>query len=218
MMEIVKVLIGAVFGAVGTITALVWIPAKDKAELDLKHYDMALRILNDNVTCQIGIRRWAVNILNVHSPDPAKLPADAQESLIGNGCDSAKPAATLPPDPTKTAQVTVSGGLVAQISSLETQGLKALLDKDLTRSANQFAAAYRLWPVYRTTDEIQRYLKSRATNPPATEADWKVLYRSIGKCDLFGVDRDVQNEFAKAAGFTDAQALAAQADSRACAK
>ena len=73
-----------------------------------------------------------------------------------------------------------SGGLVAQISSLETQGVKALLDKDLMRSSNQFAAAYRLWPVYRTTDEIQRYLRSRAANPPTNDARGAKVMRCHG--------------------------------------
>lgn len=225
MMEIIRLVLSAALGAVGTLAALIWIPAKDQAELNLKHYDMALRILNDNVTCQVAIRQWAVNILNFHSPEPAKLPADAQKELVGKGCNSPEPAAVIPAPPVPVAQAqqivapqVALGGVVPQITALEGQGLKALIDKDLGRAAGHFAAAYRLWPVYRTTDEIQRYLRARSASPPRTDGEWKALYQSVAKCDLAGVDREMLNEFARAAGFGDSQAMAAQSDSAACAR
>lgn len=213
-----KLLSGVITGLIGLAAGLIayfWVPAKDKAELDLKYFDVAFRILENNVTCQIGIRTWAVQILNSHSPKEAQMTTDAQQQLIGKGCDSPKLAATLPQSNSAASQ-SDKGGLADQIGVLETQGLEAVLQKDLPSAVNRFATAYRLWPVYRNTDEILRILKEQNAKPPKDADEWTALYKRIANCDLFGVDEKTQDSFAKAAGLVDGHELTIKADTRAC--
>ncbi len=215
--KIGSVVINALVGAAAALSAYFWMPAKDKAELDLKFFDVAFKILNNNVTCQRAVRTWAVQILNSHSPREAQMSSDAQKELIGEGCESPKLAATLP-QATSTAPQTSGTGLTDQISVLESQGLDALLNKNLPIATNRFSAAYQLWPIYRNTDEIQRFLRARASKPPADEAEWKAIYSSVAKCDLFGADAEVLDKLAKAVGLADSRAMALQVDSKACGK
>jgi hypothetical protein len=215
--SILTIVASGLFGATGAVIAIFMMPAKDRAEIDLKHLDIALGILQNSASCDVTIRTWAVQILNSHS-GTAKMETDgSKNSLIGTGCNTSKPPSALPPSASAVTQMTRNGA-VDQIGVLETEGLSALLAKDLGRAADQFAAAYRLWPVYRNTDEIQRLLRARVSAPPGSDAEWRTLYAGIAKCDLFGVDEGVQSQLAVAAGFSSSREMARKVDPQACGK
>jgi hypothetical protein len=206
----------ALLASAASIGAFLYMPAKDRAEVDLKYVDIALNIVGNEKPCDKGIRTWAVLILNQHSPAEARLPAEAQASLIGGGCSpGATPATVLPLPPSATTSTNKSGS-VDKISAFETEGIAALLDKNLQDARDRFTSAYNLWPVYRTTDEVRRILAAQVGNPPKNEADWKTLYARIAFCDLSGVDDGVQDRLAKAAGLTDMHEMLVNADSRKC--
>jgi len=201
----VNVAVAAIVGLVGAVGAYLWLPAKDRADFQLKYINLALAILQTTEEQDPALRKWAVEILNAHSPNGVKMETDGEKNpLIGT---ARKPASTTLP-PTGTSRV-------EQISLLQTQGVKALLEKNHAAALSSFAAAYKIWPIYRTTDEIVEYLR-RVT--PTSDADWSKLYRTISKCDLFGVESATLVRLAAVAGYPDVAAMTRSIDNSQCAK
>ena len=76
---------------------------------------------------------------------------------------------------------------LSKINFWQTQGIKALLDRDLDQAVRAYRNAYALWPEFRNVDEIQRLLKSPQSSPK-DDKEWKNLYKQITRYDLRGVD------------------------------
>jgi hypothetical protein len=94
---------------------------------------------------------------------------------------------TTAPDADISRPVTDTGR-VAKIGLLQTKGINAVLNKDITEATQAYNSAYDLWPTFRNVDEIRGLLKS--TTPPSTNQDWKSLYQKIAQYDLRGVDQN----------------------------
>jgi hypothetical protein len=76
---------------------------------------------------------------------------------------------------------------LSKINFWQTQGVKALLDRDVDQAVKAYRNAYALWPEFRNLDEIQRLLKSPQSSPKDAK-EWKNLYKQIMRYDLRGVD------------------------------
>lgn len=154
-----------------------------------EYVQLGLSILRDPDTASY-LRKWGVKIVSEFAP--VKMEDDTKVALVDG--------AVLPEAVSSNTQ---SEGAVSAtsrtkaIGDLQTQGIRALLDKDLSTAILAYDHAYQLWPTFRNVDEIRRALV-QADKPG--ELDWRQLYGRIASMDLRGVSEDVQAQLAAAAG------------------
>src|SRR4051794_22244578 len=112
---------------------------------------------------------------------PTSIPlAPGGLAVIPGSTDSPSSSAESSP---RLATVLTSTQRLSKIDFWQTQGIKALLDRDLEQAVKAYGNAYALWPEFRNVDEIQRLLKSLHPSPK-NEQEWNNLYQKIAKYDL----------------------------------
>ena len=78
------------------------------------------------------------------------------------------------------------------LAKIETQGISALLNKDLKGASDAFDKAYKLWPTFRSVDEIRKAILNASNQPDSI--DWPQLYQQIAGMDLRGVPLHLQDQ------------------------
>ena len=164
---------------------------------------LGLSILRDPDTAP-NIRTWGVKIVSEY----AKVPMEEEtREAFAAGAVLPEAAAVVPLSSpaeqtgfgadVQTRVVASATSRTNAISELQTQGVRALLDKDLSAAISAYDQAYQLWPTFRNVDEIRRaLLQSDKLDGP----DWPQLYRQIASMDLRGVSEDVRAQVTAAAG------------------
>jgi hypothetical protein len=176
---------------------------------DREWVQVGLSILRDADTGS-NVRAWGVKIVSAYAKVPmeedtkralekgAVLPEAAVLQQAFSPMQQSAPIGQVASVPNQGAVAGSTTSRTKAIADLQTQGLQALLAKDLQTAISAYDQAYQLWPTFRNLDEIRRILlqSDRSPNGP----DWKPLYGRIAKMDLRGVSDDVQNQLKAAAG------------------
>jgi hypothetical protein len=177
---------------------------------DREWVQVGLSILRDADTGP-NVRAWGVKIISEYAKVP--MEEDTKRALVEKGAvlpeaavlqQAFSPMQQSAPTvgiPTLSRPEAVAGSTTSRlraVGELQTEGLQALLAKDLQAAISAYDQAYQLWPTFRNVDEIRRTLLQSARAP--NEPDWKQLYGRIAKMDLRGVSDDVQNQLSAAAG------------------
>ena len=98
-------------------------------------------------------------------------------------------AIPLPSPPPSQSMLSTREDTVAKI---ETQGISALLNKDLRGASDAFDKAYKLWPTFRSVDEIRKAILNASKQPDSV--DWPQPYQQIAGMDLRGVPLHLQDQ------------------------
>ena len=149
---------------------------------------LGISILRDANTND-NTRKWAIDIINSYSD--VKMSKNVVEDFVQHGA-ILPPAAQMAQAPIATTQNTPYSALtlgysdrVALMDTLQTRGIRNLLDHDFAGALAAYDLAYETWPTFRSVDEIRNIL--RKASPPQNDQEWKDLYRRISGLDLRGV-------------------------------
>jgi hypothetical protein len=171
--------------------------ALSEANFKREWVQLGLSILRDANT-RDDARQWAVDIINFYSD--VKMPRQTIVELVKQGAilPAATPASgsAAPAAPGAGPPVTATDR-VAMMDKLQTQGIRALLDRDLPAARAAYDLAYQLWPTFRDVDEIRTLL--RKATPPRSAQEWKNLYRQIRGFDLRGVSKEIRDRLQSSA-------------------
>jgi hypothetical protein len=115
------------------------------------------------------------------------MPDETKTAFTQQGQILPPALAAVPNFATNSPPATITGR-VAQMGTLQTTGINALLERDWGAATEAYESAYGLWPTFRNVDEIRALLKS--SSPPRTDQEWKNLYQKVSKFDLRGVNQN----------------------------
>jgi len=113
----------------------------------------------------------------------------AVDAFLPTSPASPPSAIPLPSPPPSQSMLSTREDTVAKI---ETQGISALLNKDLRGASDAFDKAYKLWPTFRSVDEIRKAILNASKQPDSV--DWPQLYQQIAGMDLRGVPLHLQDQ------------------------
>lgn len=138
---------------------------------------VGLSILRDKNSTD-DLRKWAFDVINLNSS--VGMPQTTEKLFV-------EQRASLPAvSQTRIEPAAASTDRLALVNDLQSQGMSALLKRDLPNALVAYDQAYKAWPTFRNVDEIQTFLHK--LQPPSTDQEWKELYKKILTFDLRGVD------------------------------